>query len=48
MARVSVGGSLYWIAIAAVTTAAEQLRDQGTLPYEQVTAGVTTGRAAFA
>jgi 2-methylisocitrate lyase-like PEP mutase family enzyme len=45
--RVSVGGSLYWIGLAAVTAAAEQLRDQGTLPGAQVAAGVTTGRAAF-
>jgi 2-methylisocitrate lyase-like PEP mutase family enzyme len=45
--RVSVGGSLYWVALNAATTAAEQLRDAGTLPFGQVSAGVTTGRAAF-
>ena len=41
VARISVGGSFSYVAVAAVATAARELLEQGTLGYaDQVVAGV--------
>lgn len=48
VARISVGGSFSWVAVAAVAKAARELLEEGTLSYgDQVKVGVDLGRAAY-
>ena len=48
VARISVGGALAWVALAAVVDAARELLDQGTYGFlDRVAAGRETARAAF-
>jgi 2-methylisocitrate lyase-like PEP mutase family enzyme len=48
VARISVGGAFAFAAIAALTEAAEELRDQGTYGFsERAAIGVRTARSAF-
>ena len=49
VARVSVGGAFAFAALAALSDAAEELRDEGTFGYlERSAAGVKAARSAFA
>jgi 2-methylisocitrate lyase-like PEP mutase family enzyme len=46
--RISLGGSLAWVAMDAVATAARELHDAGTFGFlDRVPDGVAVGRAAF-
>ncbi|MFL6204286.1 MAG: isocitrate lyase/phosphoenolpyruvate mutase family protein [Acidimicrobiales bacterium] len=48
VARISVGGSLAWVAVAAVAAAAEELRGPGTLGFlDQAKTGAPLARRAF-
>ena len=49
VARISVGGAFAFAALAALSDAAEELRDHGTFGYlERSAAGVKAARSAFA
>jgi 2-methylisocitrate lyase-like PEP mutase family enzyme len=46
--RISVGGAFAYVALGAVVTAAQELRDQGTYGYwEQAKIGISAARSAF-
>jgi 2-methylisocitrate lyase-like PEP mutase family enzyme len=48
VARISVGGSLAWVSVAAVAAAATELREAGTLGFlDHVKDGVQLGRRAY-
>jgi 2-methylisocitrate lyase-like PEP mutase family enzyme len=48
VARISVGGSFAWVAVAAVAAAAHELRDQGTLDFlDQAVEGGRLARNAY-
>jgi len=48
VARISVGGSLAWVAVAAVTAAARELREEGTVGFlDQAVEGARIGRRAY-